>query len=105
MEPSKEKDLDLMHNSTPFNASEYLTEDETVDSFLFETIEEGDIAELIEAIKEVAKATGVKKIAETTGLNRGNVNQIINSKTDPKLSTFIKMLNAMGLKMTISSVE
>ncbi|WP_044211725.1 addiction module antidote protein [Flammeovirga sp. OC4] len=105
MESSAEKDLDLMLNSTPFNPSDYLTEDETVDSFLFETIEGGDTTELMEAIKEVAKATGVKKIADTTGLNRGNINQIINSKSDPKLSTFIKMLNAMGLKMTISSAE
>lgn len=105
MESSTEKDLDVMLNSTPFNPSDYLTEEETVESFLFETTENGNTTELMAAIKEVAKANSVKKVAEKTGLNRGNINQIINSKSDPKLSTFIKMLHGMGLKMTINSAE
>lgn len=55
------------------------------------------------AIKEVAEVRGIAHLAETSELNRENLYRALSGKTYPRIDTFFKILNALGLRLTVES--
>ena len=56
--------------TTKFDIAEYLDNDEMIKEYLDTVLEEGDSKDIITALGHVAKAMGMTKIAEETGLSR-----------------------------------
>ena len=56
--------------ATKFDIADYLDSKEMIVEYLNTVLEEGTNADLISAIGHVAKAIGMTKIAEETGLSR-----------------------------------
>ena len=53
------------------------------------------------ALKDVAKAYGIKKVAEKAKVGRESLYKTLSGSVNPKLTTLRNILDSIGLKMTI----
>lgn len=84
-----------------FDAAKFLKDDEDIAGFLEAAIEENDPELLQDALGVAARAKGMMKVSKQTGLSRGALYRALDKDGNPTLSTFFKILKALGLKMTI----
>ncbi len=77
-------------NSTKFDIAEYLDDVEMVQDYLNMVLEEGNSQEIIVALGHVAKAIGMSKIAEQTGLSRPNLYKALSPDSKPQFETILK---------------
>ncbi|WP_257297082.1 addiction module antidote protein [Endozoicomonas sp. YOMI1] len=82
-----------------FDASEYLEDSETISEYLNAAIETGDQALLLSAIGDIAKATGMQKIANETGLGRESLYKALAPGAKPRFDTVFKILQALGVSL------
>jgi probable addiction module antidote protein len=87
---------------TSFDVSEYLNDEESMAAYLSSVVEEGDANLLLSAIGNIAKARGMSKIASESGLGRESLYKALNSNAKPRFDTVIKVLGALGMRMTFS---
>lgn len=84
-----------------FDAAKFLKDDADIAGFLEAAIEENDPELLQDALGVAARAKGMMKVSKQTGLSRGALYRALDKDGNPTLSTFFKILKALGLKMTI----
>ncbi|GHE70007.1 transcriptional regulator [Camelimonas fluminis] len=89
--------------TVPFDAAEFLDTEEEQVRFLADAMEEGDAAYIAHAIGIVARARGMSKIAEDAGLSRESLYRALSQKGDPRLSTLLGVVKAMGMKLSIAA--
>ncbi len=58
---------------------------------------------ILSAIRTVAEARGFKNFAESADLNRENLYRVLSEGGNPRLDTFFKILNALGLRLSVES--
>ena len=68
---------------------------------------ETDHAEvLLIALRQVAKANGgLAKVAKVAGLERESLYQALSEHGNPRLSTLLGIVKAVGLKLTVESAH
>lgn len=79
----------------PLEAAEYLNaalEENASDLFLL-------------ALRNVAEAHGMKKIAEDTQLNRESMYRMLSEQGNPQLSSLTAILKEMGLRLAVEVEE
>jgi probable addiction module antidote protein len=54
-------------------------------------------------IRTVAEARGFKNFAVAAELNRENLYRVLSEGGNPRLDTFFKILDALGLRLTVES--
>ena len=65
--------------------------------------ENSDLPEtFLKAVETVAKARGFSNFAKKTGLNRENLYRIFSNERTPRLESLVKILDALGFKLTIT---
>ena len=76
---------------------------EVAAEYLKAAMEETDDPEvLLIALRHVAKARGgVAKIAKAAGLERESLYQALSEHGNPRLSTLLSVMKAVGLKLTV----
>lgn len=79
-----------------FDIAEYLDNEEMVQEYLNTVLEEGTSNEIITALGHVAKAIGMSKIAEQTGLSRPSLYKALSENAKPQFDTILKVLRAVG---------
>lgn len=91
----------------PFDPVEYLDDLEGIEAYLQEALnvamEESDPAFLAQALGTVARARGMTTIAEAAGLSRESLYKALGSGGNPELGTVLRVVRALGLKLTIQS--
>ena len=90
--------------TTAFDAAEYLDTPDAIAAYLADAVAENDHESLIEAIGTVARARGMASIAADTGLGRESLYKSFRDGGDPKFSTLTKVLESLGVKITIQAV-
>ena len=88
--------------TTKFDIADYLDNKEMIAEYLNEVLEEGNDEEIIIAIGHIAKAIGMTKIAEKTGMSRPSLYKALSEKAKPQFSTIIKVLKAVGGQIHIN---
>lgn len=73
--------------------------------YLNEALREGSQEVFMLALRDVAKARGVSLVAKETDLNRETLYRMLSEKGNPNLSSLNKLLNSLGLTLTIRSKE
>jgi len=68
-------------------------------------LEEGNDADLIDAIGHVAKAIGMTKIAEKTGMSRPSLYKALSGGAKPQFETIMKVLRAIGGQISVNPVS
>ena len=87
---------------SPLNISEYLDSEEMIATYLNTVLEEGNEDDLVVAIGHVAKAIGMSKIAEQTGMSRTSLYKAFAEGSNPQFQTVLKVLKTMGNRLVVS---
>ncbi len=91
----------------PFDAAEYLEDDEAIVEYLEEAmkvaIEDSDPSFLAVALGTVARARGMSKVAQASGLSRESLYKSLSAEGNPEFGTVLRVMQAMGLKLSIKA--
>jgi probable addiction module antidote protein len=90
--------------TTKFDIADYLESNEMIAEYLNEVLEEGNDAEIITAIRHIAKAIGMTKIAEETGLSRPSLYKALSDGAKPQFATIMKILKAVGGQVQVNPI-
>lgn len=89
----------------PFDAAEFLTDDETIAEYLTLSLESDDPREIAQALGTVARARGgIAQLAAETGLAREALYRALSESGNPELGTVLKVMHALGVKLSASMV-
>ncbi|WP_026989298.1 addiction module antidote protein [Fodinicurvata sediminis] len=91
--------------TTPFDAADYLKDKEDVAAYLEVAFEEGDLQDIALALGTVARARGMSEVARQAGVTREGLYKAFSETGDPKLSTLLGTLQALGLKLSVKPVD
>jgi probable addiction module antidote protein len=89
--------------TTKFDIAEYLDNDEIISEYLNTVLEEGDSNDIISTLGHIAKAQGMSKIAEETGLSRPSLYKALSSGSKPQFETIFKVLRAVGGNLRVKT--
>ena len=96
-------DTEVMMKTKPFDAAKYL---ETVDDFaelVDDALATGHPGYIAAALGTVARAYGMSKLAEETGLNRATLYAALKEGGNPTLDTVVKVTDAFGVTLGASA--
>ena len=96
---SKPDDLDL----APFDASDYLDNEETIAEYLAAALENPDQDAFLIAVRDVAKARGIANVAARAGLGRESLYKTLQPGAKPRFDTVRRLLAALDVKLDVSS--
>jgi probable addiction module antidote protein len=82
--------------TTKFDIADYLDSEEMIAEYLNTVLEDGESSDLIVAIGHIAKAIGMTKIAEETGMSRPSLYKALSEGSKPQFGTIMKVLKAIG---------
>lgn len=88
-----------------FDIADYLDSNEMIAEYLNAVLEKGDDTDMVAAIGYIAKAIGMSKIAEKTGMSRPSLYKALSKGAKPQFGTIMKVLKALGGQIRISSVR
>ena len=91
--------------TSKFDITDYLDSNEMIAEYLNVVLEEGNNTEIIIAIGHIAKAIGMTKIAEETGLSRPSLYKALSDGAKPQFSTIMKVLKAIGGQVRINPIS
>ncbi|KIX31381.1 addiction module antitoxin [Mannheimia haemolytica] len=84
----------------PFDAAEYLANDELIALYLAETLKDGTDEEFIQALNTVARAKGMNELAKKAGIGRESLYQSLSS-SKPRFETIRKIISALNLELSV----
>jgi probable addiction module antidote protein len=94
-----------MIETSPWDTAEQLDTPEDIAAYLEAAFEEGDPAFFTHALGIVARAKGMSKIAEEAGVTREALYKALSSTGDPRLSTLLGVVKALGLRIAITTAH
>lgn len=87
--------------TVPFDAAEYLTDDETIAEYLTDALESDDPKIIAKALGTVARAKGgMAQLARDTGIAREALYRALSETGNPELGTALKVMHALGVRLT-----
>ncbi|HEY3694088.1 addiction module antidote protein [Phenylobacterium sp.] len=66
---------------------------------------EGNPSDIAHALGTVARSRGMSTLAEQTGLSRQALHKALSAEGNPTLDTFLKVIAALHLKLTVAPAE
>lgn len=85
--------------SAPFDAADYLHDEETIAEYLTAALEDPDPDMFLVAVKNVARARGMAQLARESGLGRESLYKALTPGAKPRYETVIKLVRALGVKL------
>jgi len=91
--------------TSKFDIAEYLDSKEMIAAYLNNVLEDGNNADILSAIGHIAKAIGMTKISEETGLSRPSLYKALSDGAKPQFATIMKVLKAIGGQIQINPIS
>jgi probable addiction module antidote protein len=85
----------------PYDASEYLENEEDIKAYLEAVLEDNDPELLYMALGNIARARGMTQIAKEAGVTREALYRSLSETGNPAYSTVSKVINAFGFDLTL----
>lgn len=86
-----------MNKFNKFEPSNYIQNDNQANEYLQTMLEENGIEGFLRALGHIAKAKGMSKISQETGLGRESLYKSLSEDGNPKFDTVLKTLNALDI--------
>lgn len=86
-----------------FDTSDFLDDDEIIAEYLTAALEESDPDVFLTAIGQVAKARGMARVADRTGLGRESLYKALAPGAKPRYDTVLKVLQSLGVKLVLKA--
>jgi probable addiction module antidote protein len=88
-----------------WDPTEHLDSEEAIVAYVDAALEDGDPALIAAALGDVARARGMSQISRETGLSRESLYKALSADGNPELSTVVRVMKALGLRLTASAAE
>jgi probable addiction module antidote protein len=85
--------------TAPFDAAEYLDNEETIAEFLTAALEDPNPEVFLMALRDVAKARGMADLAKASGLGRESLFKALAPGAKPCYETIMKVMRGLGITM------
>ena len=89
----------------PWHTEDYLETSEDIAAYLEAVFEDGDPELINHALGAIARSKGMTEIARRTGLGRQSLYKALAPKSRPEFATVLKVVRALGLKLTVTPAE
>ena len=87
----------------PYDVAQFLTDPETIAAYLTEALESDDPRYIAKALGAVARARGgMSQLARKTGVTRESLYRALSETGNPELGTTLKVMRALGVRLTAS---
>ena len=87
---------------TPWDSAAFLKDEEVVIQYLQAALEENDPELFVKAVGNVARAMGMSAVAQETQLGRPSLYKALSGERDPRIGTVMKVLGALGVRLTVA---
>ena len=84
-----------------YDPAEFIATEEDVVLHLEAAFEDGHPSVISDMIGAVARSKGMADVAARTGLSRESLYRALSPKGNPKLSTLVEVLAALGLRLSV----
>jgi probable addiction module antidote protein len=92
-------------HTEPFDVADYLTDEETISAYLTEALESDDPRFISRALGDVARARGgMSQLANVTGISREALYRALSDTGNPEFGTVLKVLHALGVRLSATLV-
>jgi probable addiction module antidote protein len=91
--------------TTESDSSAVIDTPEAVEDYLADAFESEDAAVISHALGVVARATGMARLAEETGLTRQALYKALSRDGNPEFSTVMKVAHALGFRLSAERIE
>ena len=88
-------------NYAPFDASEFLDDEETIAEYLAAALEDPNPDVFMRAVAAVAKAKGVSDVARASGLGRESLYKGLAPGSKIRHETVVRVLSSLGVRFTV----
>ena len=88
-----------------YDTAEYLQTEEEIAAYLEAVMEENDPSLLAAALGDVARARNMSQLAKEVGMSREGLYKALSGESNPAFSTINKVVNALGLQLTIKPMS
>jgi probable addiction module antidote protein len=85
--------------TTQWDPSEYFDNSKAIAAHLEAAFEDGDPALIAAAVGDIARAMGMTQLASQAGVTREALYKALSPTGDPRLSTILGVMRALGLKL------
>ena len=94
-----------MNKIKPFDAADYLDNDEVIAEYLNAALEDENPDVFLAAISDVAKARGMGRLAKDSGLGRESLYKALSPGAKPRYDTVLKLLRSLGIELRTSPTK
>lgn len=88
-----------------FDVEDNLKSSEGRAAYLAAAFEEGDSELIIQALNDIARAVGMAEVAKAAGVTREGLYKSLGGNGDPKLSTLLGVMHALGVKLSATAAN
>ncbi len=89
--------------TTKWDVAEYLKTAEDVAAYIEAAFEDGDPVIIKNALGAAARARGMTVVAKDAGVTREALYKALSETGDPRLSTLLGVMKALGVQLTAKS--
>jgi probable addiction module antidote protein len=89
----------------PFGAARYLTSPDAQAELLSDAMESGDAAYIGHALGVIARARGMTEVARGAGVTREALYRALSEDGDPRLTTLLGVMKALGFRLSVETVR
>jgi probable addiction module antidote protein len=88
-----------MTTIAPFDIADYLDNDEVITEYLNAALEDPDPAMFLVALGNVARARGMTRLANDSGLGRESLYKALSPGAKPRYDTIHRIVRALGVHL------
>lgn len=88
-----------------WDIQDHLTSPERMAGYLEAAFEDGDPGVIAAAIGDYVRARGMSKVATDTGLTREGLSKALSATGNPRLTTLVPVLAALGLRLAAVPID
>ena len=86
----------------PFDAAKDLASPQSQAELIADALESGEAAYIAAALGVIARARGMAEVAREAGVTRASLYKALSKTGDPRLTTSLGVMKALGLKLTVA---
>ena len=87
----------------PFDPAQYLGNPEAQAELLSDAFESGNAKYIANALGVVARARGMSQVARDAGVTREALYKALSDDGDPRLTTLLGVVKALGIRLTATT--
>ncbi len=87
----------------PWDVAEHLETEADMAAYLDAALEDGDVALVVAALGDIARAKGMSQVARDAGVGRESLYKALSPTGNPEFATILKVVRALGLQFHVQA--